>query len=273
MNKEPLVSVCCITFNHEKFIRDAIESFLMQKTSFPFEIIIHDDASTDGTQEIIKEYSEVDPRIIPILREDNIKSTGVHIFPIASQIARGKYIALCEGDDYWIDPLKLEKQVAFLEENKNFTLVTTLQNNIDIEGSIFGVNKGGTRTMMYPSSIKVQTRFSHLIPHGDNLLKATLNLHGDEHCINEVMAVWRKHDKGIWGGLQGDDSNHILECNRGLTKIGIGLSFIYDGFKIKGLIYLAKAFKNFLNSTGASLDIKHKIMYCIVVISVLFKIR
>ena len=85
----PLVSVCCISYNHEKYIRECIEGFLMQKTSFPIEIIIHDDASTDSTQDIIREYTNKDNRIIPILREQNIKSTGVAVFPITYKKARG----------------------------------------------------------------------------------------------------------------------------------------------------------------------------------------
>jgi len=121
------VSICCITYNHEFFIRDAIRGFINQKTSFPFEILIHDDASTDGTAEIIKLYEEKYPDIIkPIYQKENQYSQGrnislVYQFPRA----RGKYIALCEGDDYWTDPYKLQKQVDFLEANTEYGLVGT----------------------------------------------------------------------------------------------------------------------------------------------------
>lgn len=91
---------------------------MMQQTNFPFEVIIHDDASTDNTATIIREYAQKDSRIIPILRKTNIKSTGVPVFPITFQKSKGKYIAMCEGDDYWTDPFKLRKQVDFLEINK-----------------------------------------------------------------------------------------------------------------------------------------------------------
>ena len=115
----PLVSIVSLTYNHEKFIRRALESFIMQKTNFEYEIIIHDDASTDNTQQIIREYKKKYPEIIkPILQEENQKSKGSGIVTkTAYSAARGKYIALCEGDDYWTDPLKLQKQVEFLENN------------------------------------------------------------------------------------------------------------------------------------------------------------
>ena len=123
----PVVSVCCITYNHESYIRKSIEGFLMQKTTFPIEIIIHDDASTDGTAIIVKEYADKYPQlIVPILQTENQWSKGIR--PSPTYIwprARGKYIALCEGDDYWTDPLKLQKQVDFLEANTEYGLVYT----------------------------------------------------------------------------------------------------------------------------------------------------
>lgn len=123
--KEPLVSVCCITYNHVPFIRKAIEGFLMQKTDFPIEILIHDDASTDGTTEIIREYETKYPDLIfPIYEEVNQYQNGhagdIDFFNYKR--ARGKYIAYCEGDDYWTDPLKLQKQVDFMEANPEYSV-------------------------------------------------------------------------------------------------------------------------------------------------------
>jgi glycosyltransferase involved in cell wall biosynthesis len=115
------------------FIRDAIEGFLMQKTTFPIEILIHDDASTDGTENIIREYEAKFPDIIkPIYEKENQwvkgrRGSAVFNFPRA----RGKYIALCEGDDYWTDQYKLQKQVDFLEENNEYGLVSTAINCVD----------------------------------------------------------------------------------------------------------------------------------------------
>jgi len=123
-NENIMVSIDCITYNHEDYIRDTIDSFLMQKTNFNYEILIHDDASTDRTAEIITEYQKKYPDIIkPIFQKQNQYSQGVkHIsYKFNHTRAKGKYIAFCEGDDYWIDENKLQKQVDFLETNPECT--------------------------------------------------------------------------------------------------------------------------------------------------------
>lgn len=125
MNKNDImVSICCITYNHERYIRDAIEGFLMQKTNFRYEILIHDDASTDDTANIIREYEKTFPDLIkPIYQKENQWSKGVKVgIEYNLKRAKGKYIALCEGDDYWTDPYKLQKQVDFLEKNQKFSM-------------------------------------------------------------------------------------------------------------------------------------------------------
>lgn len=125
--QKPLVSVRCITYNHAKYIGQALDGFLMQKTTFPFEIIVHDDASTDGTEQIIRAYAEQFPRLIkPIYEEENLYSKqGGAITKIVNAQIKGKYIAACEGDDYWIDPYKLQKQVDFLERNPEYEMCYT----------------------------------------------------------------------------------------------------------------------------------------------------
>lgn len=124
MKDKPLVSISCITYNHAPYIRQCLDGFIMQKTNFAYEILIHDDASTDGTIAVIREYEHKYPDVIkPIYEVENQWSkgrVGSIIFNIPR--AQGKYIALCEGDDYWIDPFKLQKQVDFLEKNKNYDL-------------------------------------------------------------------------------------------------------------------------------------------------------
>lgn len=123
-----MVSISCITYNHARYIRECLDGFLMQECNFDFEILIHDDASTDGTQEIIKEYAEKYPDLIkPIYQTENQYSKGQRGMNVKYNFprAKGKYIALCEGDDYWTDPLKLQKQVAFLEENEEYGLIHT----------------------------------------------------------------------------------------------------------------------------------------------------
>ncbi|MFK2238497.1 glycosyltransferase family 2 protein [Bacteroides fragilis] len=108
----PLVSIFCITYNHSSYIRQCLDGFLIQKTNFPFEVLIHDDASTDDTAGIIKEYEAKYPDIIkPIYQVENQYSKGLDINIVYNlPRARGKYIAMCEGDDYWIDPLKLQNK-------------------------------------------------------------------------------------------------------------------------------------------------------------------
>lgn len=118
-----MVTIRCCTFNQEPYIRDCLEGFVMQKTNFRFEAIVHDDASTDGTAAIIKEYAEKYPDIIkPILETENqySKHDG-SLGRIMNEHTHGKYVAYCEGDDYWIDPLKLQKQVDFLESHPDIS--------------------------------------------------------------------------------------------------------------------------------------------------------
>lgn len=117
MESKIMVSILCATYNHEKYIRQCLEGFLQQKTDFQFEVIVHDDASTDGTAAIVREYEEKYPEIIkPIYQKENQYSKGISIDKTYMRPkVRGKYVAICEGDDFWISPLKLQKQVDALE--------------------------------------------------------------------------------------------------------------------------------------------------------------
>ena len=134
MDNELKVTVICLTYNHVKYIRHAIESFIMQKTDFKYEIIIHDDASTDGTADIVREYGQKYPNIIKIIcQKENMYSKGVRgaIYTnYVCKIINGKYTALCEGDDYWCDPMKLQRQVDILEANPDCHLCVHRVNNV-----------------------------------------------------------------------------------------------------------------------------------------------
>ena len=123
-NNEPVVSICCITFKHENYIRECLDGFIMQKTTFPFEVIVHDDASPDKTADIIREYEAKYPDIIkPIYQTENQYSKGVKIsFEYVYPKIRGKYIAFCEGDDFWTSPDKLQMQYDFMEANPDYSL-------------------------------------------------------------------------------------------------------------------------------------------------------
>lgn len=124
---EPVVSVCCTTYNHGPYIAEALDGFLMQETTFPFEILVRDDCSTDNTAGIIQEYAEKYPSLIkPVYEKENTFSKGVRpMWELINKFALGDYLALCEGDDYWIDSLKLQKQVNFLDKNPDYGLVCT----------------------------------------------------------------------------------------------------------------------------------------------------
>ncbi len=121
-----MVSICCITYNQKEYIRDALDGFLSQDTDFSYEVLIHDDASTDGTADIIREYARQYPEIIkPILQTENqyakglTNVSGTYNFPRA----KGRYIAMCEGDDYWTDPHKLQRQTDYMEAHPDCSLV------------------------------------------------------------------------------------------------------------------------------------------------------
>ena len=115
------MTIICATYNHEKYISDAIEGFLKQKTSFPVKILIHDDASTDRTTDIVSEYGKKYPEMIHcILQKENQYSKPNDIlFNILVPLVHTEYIAICEGDDYWIDEYKLQKQIDYLEQQKD----------------------------------------------------------------------------------------------------------------------------------------------------------
>lgn len=136
-NMQPIVSVLMITYNHEKYIAQAIDSVLMQKTNFDYEIVIGEDCSTDKTREIVLEYKAKHPDKIKLLLQE--KNLGmIQNFIDTLKACTGKYIALLEGDDYWTDPYKLQKQVDFLEANPEYGLVHTgcISNIHEIEKQI-----------------------------------------------------------------------------------------------------------------------------------------
>lgn len=127
IENKPLVAIHCLVYNHEPYLRDCFEGFVMQQTNFPFVAIVHDDCSTDGSAAIIREYEAKYPHIFkPIYETENqySKHDGSleRIMNEAIDVAETKYVAVCEGDDYWIDSLKLQKQVDFLENHSDYSM-------------------------------------------------------------------------------------------------------------------------------------------------------
>lgn len=222
---KPLVSICCLAYNHEAYIRQCLDGFMMQKTTFPIEILIHDDASTDNTADIIREYEKKYPTIIkPIYQVENQYSKGVRVGVVYNlSRVRGKYVALCEGDDYWIDPLKLQKQVDFLEGHPEYTLSHTAfefyyQNNSTFKkfenkktaeyskdqliSAILNDNsyRIQTNTALYPVSIfqdildENPFLFSGFFLMGDTQLWCCLASRGKVHYLKDITAVYRVAD-------------------------------------------------------------------------------
>lgn len=217
---KPLVSICTITYNQESYLRDAIEGFLIQKTEFPFEVIIHDDASTDKTVEIIKSYQARYPGIIhSIFQQENQFSKGLsYVLKPVYTTARGKYIALCEGDDYWTDPLKLQKQVDFMEAHPECSLcchkVQVKYQGHEEKDHLFPDLEGDqvfTRDEMYQKYISATcsvmfrrekvdelVRFLEDFKVGDMPLYSFYLQFGKFGYIDQVMATYRKHDESYW---------------------------------------------------------------------------
>lgn len=217
---EPLVSICCITYNHEKYITDALDSFLTQETTFPFEIIVHDDASTDKTAVIIREYEERYPKIIkPIYQTENQYSKGKgSIRNYVVPMIKGKYTASCEGDDFWTDPLKLQKQVEFLEENPEYTMCFHKVKVIDTKKNFLGrylgpkcnkskaisVSEAVTGGIVHVSSritrsdfyIKPRPNWIRNAKHGDYATALYIAAEGKIYYMNEVMSAYRTGVKG-----------------------------------------------------------------------------
>lgn len=135
-----MVSVSCTTYNHEKYIRQCLDSLLMQKTNFNYEIIVHDDASTDNTANIIREYEKKYPDIIkPIYQSENQYSQGIQIGAVfITPMLRGKYVAHCEGDDFWTDPYKLQKQFDIMEKNPDCSICVHKVTDVLESGKVTG---------------------------------------------------------------------------------------------------------------------------------------
>lgn len=138
MTQDVEVSVICTVYMHEDFLRKCLDGFIMQKTNFRYEVLVHDDASTDRSQEIVIEYARKYPDIIiPILQEENQYSKGVRItYDILLPKARGKYIAFCEGDDYWCDETKLQRQYDYMEEHGGCSMCSHNTKFHDLTGKI-----------------------------------------------------------------------------------------------------------------------------------------
>lgn len=268
MNREEImVSICCITFNHEKFIAEALEGFLMQETDFKYEIIIGDDCSTDGTKSIIDDYCEKYPgRIQLISHEENIGAIKNMLQTLND--AKGKYIALCDGDDYWTNPQKLQMQVDFMQNHPDSSICCHYSRVIDENGDLVYEDsdpvrleftfedvlvgrKNETRvcTMMMKNSdhlkhIKSQEWFYNVYS-ADTFFKLYVlsKPRAKLYVLPEVMAVYRLHKDGVWSMIDSkvrknkmiDDFNILIknfsysaQHKKELLKIYLMQYFLFD---------------------------------------------
>lgn len=219
----PLVSIVVTTYNHQDYIKQCLDSILEQQTNFPIEIILGEDESSDGTRKICQDYADRFPDIIKLFlrsRKDviyiNGRPTGRYNFIESLKSAKGKYIALCEGDDYWIDPNKLQKQVDFLESNNDYFFVsanselkknnqhitTSLKGELFIEDFIAGSVLGRqTAALMFRNTNLdefLENIQSYNWPFGDLLIYFWGLKNGRGKVLNDVMIYYRVHEGGVW---------------------------------------------------------------------------
>lgn len=233
-----MVTIRCLTYNHEPYIRQCLDGFVLQKTNFRFEAIVHDDASTDGTASIIREYAEKYPDIIkPIYETENkySKQDG-SIRKIMAAHTHGKYVAMCEGDDYWTDPYKLQKQVDFLEshsdyvmcshrhsdyiQEKDMMLYDTSENDVDydLNSLIRGEWYFHPLTIMFRrDALNIEHYEKYPVSMDAVLIYEILKNGGKGHCFHDSMAVYRYHAAGVWSEISLDKKRE-MEFN---ARLGI----------------------------------------------------
>lgn len=220
MSNEPLVSVFCLTYNHAPYIRKALDGIMAQKTDFPIEIVIHDDASTDGTADIIREYESKYPNVIkPVYQTENQYGKENVLEKCAFPLIRGKYTAICEGDDYWISDNKLQKQISYMEQHPDCSM-TFHAANYEVDGVIVCndrradeecdfpffdfVLKGGT--FCATASICCRTEFFIITPPfkpnsmmiADYPMQIWMALNGTVHYSPEIMSVYNATHPGSY---------------------------------------------------------------------------
>lgn len=229
-----IVSICMITYNHESFLSEAIESVMMQKTSFTFELIIGEDCSTDNTRKICQEFKAKYPEKIRLLLPEN-NLGAIANFLATFRACEGKYVAICEGDDYWTDPYKLQKQVDFLEANTDFVIshhnMKVIYENSNREphlsnsseqNEISTIEDLASSYFIYTASsifrnglIKEFPDWFYRSSLGDYMLYMLIAQYGKIKYFPDVMGVYRVHENGIWSNLS---DNCRLEKQLGTLK-------------------------------------------------------
>ncbi|MFI3326697.1 MAG: glycosyltransferase [Clostridia bacterium] len=269
-NKEIFVSVYCLCYNHEKYIRKCLDGFVMQKTNFIYEVIVHDDASTDNSANIIKEYEKKYPDIIkPIYQKVNQYSQGIKIFTThILPKCKGKYIAICEGDDYWTDENKLQIQFDYMEIHVNCSICGhafskihedgTIMENIFSLDSIINVSKvimfdnmPQTATLMYRKKlISLRPSFFSETTVGDYPLMLYMSTKGEFHCINKNMSCYRLFVPGSWVNSTAKDPKKFIIPHLDAMKV----------FLEKFNDYTNKEYENMINLKISQFQLQKNIL-------------
>ena len=220
----PMVSICCATYNHGEYVEDAICGFLAQETDFSFEIIIRDDASEDRTTAIVFDYASRYPNIVrSVINKENEFRKGVRPIHVWPKLASGRYLAICEGDDFWISPHKLQRQVDLLERHQDAVMSVALTHYFrqdDDAVEYVKTTKPGESELIYFEELQkyyfhtstyliraplfsdiVEQCFSGHTLFGDTALRAILISHGPFAVLPDVVSVYRMTGKGIWTSL------------------------------------------------------------------------
>ncbi len=256
--KVPLVSIQCLVYNHEPYLRQCLDGFVMQKTNFPFEAIVHDDASTDGSTAIVREYAEKYPDIIkPIYETKNqyCKHDGsLRRIMDDAMHPDSKYVAMCEGDDYWIGPDKLQLQVDFLESHPDYSMCCNLARVYDESLNTFVdvvppdrsgrlkpdeiINRGGlfisTCSLLYRKHVKWPgyPEYCQKCHVADYPLQIMCAMKGAVYCFDRQMSVYRINNPGSWSSRQRSfDVDRLIRTRRSEVNMLKGFANDYPEYR------------------------------------------
>jgi len=277
-----MVSINCVTYNHEYCLEEALDSFLMQETDFAFEILIHDDVSTDGTANIMRKYEQKYPKIVkPIYQTENQFSQNINPMSLLYKKVQGKYMAFCDGDDFWTDTEKLSLQVQEMEKHPDvdlsfhpvYELINGKQGDIVSQhanhNKIFHTQevilRGGefcpTGSLLFRSKLLLELPdwFKEMIP-GDYPMQIAASVSGGVLYINKSMAIYRLGEVGAWSNLAKEDDQKkkfgLDNLHSMLNRIDVYLKYAFHE-EFQQLVYESSL--NFIKVRGTDIEIRKKV--------------